>query len=179
MQLPLAHCEFLFTHPPLFSGLSKGGLYPLLLHSESLVQRQRVCVESHTGRGDGRLVTHAYVVVDVTGCVQAPEIQTVPLAQLEQAPPFAPQAELARPATHVPDEQQPPLQVCVDEHEVVHVPVDVLHAYPDGQSDAFAQTAVHVPFLHVLPLGQTNADPHPPQSLLSVMKLVHVPLQRL
>jgi hypothetical protein len=41
-------------------------------------------------------------------------------AQLLHAPPFVPQAVPAVPGTHVPPEQQPPLHVCVGEHEVVH-----------------------------------------------------------
>jgi hypothetical protein len=48
--------------------------------------------------------------------------------QLPQLPPLPPHAEAARPAAQVPDAQHPPLQVCVPEHDVVHAPVDVLHA---------------------------------------------------
>jgi hypothetical protein len=43
------------------------------------------------------------------------------VAQSEQAPPLAPHAAAAIPATHVPPAQQPPLHVWLCEHAVVHV----------------------------------------------------------
>jgi hypothetical protein len=45
-----------------------------------------------------------------------------------QAAPFPPHAVVDWPVTQLPDEQQPPLHVWVPVHEVVHAPVDVLHA---------------------------------------------------
>jgi hypothetical protein len=55
---------------------------------------------------------------------QTPPMHAVLLpcvAQSEQAPPLAPHAAAAIPATHVPPAQQPPLHVWLCEHAVVHV----------------------------------------------------------
>jgi hypothetical protein len=103
-------------------------LIPPLLHSTSLVQMQRLWLESQTGLFVSG-VTQAYVAVDVFGAEQVPPMQTwLDDPQLLQFPPLPPHAEAASPAAHVPDAQQPPLHVCVPEHDVVHAPVDVLQA---------------------------------------------------
>jgi hypothetical protein len=98
-------------------------------------------------------------------------------AQFAHAPPVVPHAEAAVPTTHVPELQQPPLQNCDDEQDVVHVVP--LHAYPGGQSEVKRQLSVHCPLWQVAPPLQAYGEPQPPQLFTSLVKSTHAPLQRL
>jgi hypothetical protein len=72
-------------------------------------------------RGSGaKLVGQPYPEVDVVGGEQAPPIHTFGDEQLVHCPPLTPQAEVATPAAHVPEEQQPPWHGWLAEHDVVH-----------------------------------------------------------
>ena len=100
--------------------------------------------------------------------------------QSEQTP-LAPQSVLAVPPTQVPsDEQQPPLQVCVEEHVVVQVLLLASHACPVGQSLAVMQP--HRPVgRHALPsppvLQSTHAWPIKPHAPAAVPGAQRAPLQ--
>jgi hypothetical protein len=59
---------------------------------------------------------------------QAGTALATPVEQELHAAPFPPQAVGDAPATQLPDAQQPPLQVWLAEHDVVHTPLDVLQA---------------------------------------------------
>jgi hypothetical protein len=103
-------------------------------------------------------------------------LETVVEHELHAAP-LPPHAVVDCPATQLPAAQQPPLHTCDEEHEVVHVLVDVLHAWPTGHWDAELHTFVHAPFLHCWPPVHAKLAPQPPQLLLSVSSLTHSPLQ--
>jgi hypothetical protein len=98
--------------------------------------------------------------------------------QFSHCPPVPPHWLSTSPCTHTPAEQQPPLQACVPEHDVVHAPVDASHDSPDAQSVGREQPGTHVPPLQVLPLLHANVEPQPPQLLPSFAKSTQVPLQR-
>jgi hypothetical protein len=83
------------------------------------------------------------------------------------------ETETGQLVTQAPAEQQPPLHGCVPEHKVVHAPVDVSHDSPDGQLAVLVQKGTHVPPLQAVPLAHANAEPQPPQLLLSVVSLTH------
>jgi hypothetical protein len=94
-------------------------------------------------------------------------------------PPFAQEyaaTDVTQVATHVPAEQQPPLQAWVAEHDVVHVLVE-LQAWPEGQSLAVVQWLPQEPPAQVLPPVQACEPPQPPQFASSVWKSTQAPPQ--
>lgn len=109
-----------------------------------------------------------------------------PLGQVEvqsSQTPLVPQAPSVFPALQVPlvaAEQQPPLHVCVDEHEVVQALVVVSHASSVGQSVATVQP--HLPLdrhesPELPPTHETQAAPVSPHAAC-VLPVAHVvPLQ--
>jgi hypothetical protein len=99
--------------------------------------------------------------------VQAPALHVgFPFAHAVQALPSPPHASFARPATHSPasGSQQPPLHglFVAPPQEVPQVCVDVLHAFPAGQSAC--ELHPHAPLTHVvpavLPAQLTQFGPH-------------------
>jgi hypothetical protein len=66
---------------------------------------------------------------------------------MAHVPPSEPHASSAIPGTHVVPEQHPPWQIVsvAPPHDVEHVPVDVSHASPDGQSFAATHAALASP----------------------------------
>jgi hypothetical protein len=97
-------------------------------------------------------------------------LQEVPVVQgAAQAPPLEPQAALLVPATHMPAEQQPPLQPVwfAPPQLVLHVWVLVLHVLPPGQSVARVQPqAPATQALPVrLPTQETHELPRVPQAV--------------
>lgn len=111
---------------------------------------EQVSVQSPVARLQPALVEgHSAFVVQPHWPPPATASQVLPLVpapkvvlQSEQRPPLFPHTAALVPARHVPfaaAEQQPPLQVWVELHAVVHVLLVGSQAWPEGQSAAVRQ----------------------------------------
>jgi hypothetical protein len=80
--------------------------------------------------------------------------------------PELPHAMSEVPATHAPDEQQPPLHAWLALQVVVHWCIDASHACPIGQSLAMLQP--QLPAMHAWPtllaVQSVQASPGPPHA---------------
>ncbi|MCU1278871.1 MAG: hypothetical protein JWM53_2417 [bacterium] len=84
--------------------------------------------------------------------LQLYEAQAVFVGQTAQAVPAEPHAPVLPPPAQLPAEQQPPLHGWFTLHEVVHLPIDVSHAWFAGQSLEVVQP--HAPEVRqAVPLG--------------------------